>query len=255
MRAVSGVFGWVLSIALFAGYSLLELASGNDAKDLIGDAWVDRIDQNKLLIGIVLAAVFALQQAWLRWPRPATPGQLVDLKHTIEAFLGIVMNQYLKSVNDLDHTPVAVRANIMLPTWPRFRIGRKYLKIYYFRSEPPGGFFPESERGLRWYRGNGTCGWAWKENSAVPYDSVNPNYHRPKHRLSAKQLRIVGSIRSVLSVPIWKRDCNKVVGVFNLDSSYNVDRTLFDREEIVRAVASGASVLAGLLFDNGVKPK
>jgi len=88
------------------------------------------------------------------------------------------------------------------------------------------------------------------------YDSVNPEYKAPEERLKPHHTNVVGDIKSVLSIPIWDRQSKKVIGILNLDSNVsNIDKTYFNKEEILLKMEARAHYLSPLLesFYNGVR--
>jgi hypothetical protein len=140
----------------------------------------------------------------------------------------------------------------MLPTWRRFRCGQ-YIKIYYTHGGPAGVICPDAERDLRWRRGKGTCGYAWASGHTAIYDSHDPVYTAAETRLTFKQRQVVGDLKSVLSIPIWTKAQKKVIGILNLDSGWNTDRTFLNHQDVVQRLEARARTFSTVLFPDGVK--
>jgi hypothetical protein len=249
---VGGILGLVVSLILFMGLSLVNFLSADEAASYIGKGGVDFVKGWKLPLYGAVGLLFLLQQVWLRWPKPASLGDVQELRATIEPLLRGVLVDYYKIIASKGANPASVRINIMLPTWRRFRLGR-YLKIYYSDGGPAGSVYPGDELDLMWTRRwPGACGTAWLKKQRVIYDSATDNLKAPERKLSGVQKRVVGNIKSVLSLPIWSKEYEEVLGVLNLDSTWNIDRTLFDQREIVALAESWAGVFSRMVFRYGV---
>lgn len=251
-RLAAGSVGLVISIVLFAGFSVVNWLSSDEAPRFVSQSIVQFVKDYKPRFYFGIIILFTLQQIWLRWPKPASLADIRELKEIIEPFLAGVLEEYYKAARGISQTVAFVRINIMLPSWRRLRFGR-YLKIYYSNGGPGGLLYKDDELDLPWKRGQGTCGATWKKERGVVYDSAAEGLTGPKKNLTEKQIKIVGGINSVLSLPIWHKETKKVVGILNLDSIENVDKTFFNREEVVHAVTARAGPLSMMLFRDGVK--
>lgn len=252
-KVFSGIFGLTISLILFMGFSVVNLLSGDEASRYIGKATVEFFKTWKLWLYGVIGLFFTLQQIWLRWPKPVSLSDVEDLRGIVEPLLKTTLTEYYSTIPKSAHPAPTVRINIMLPTWRRFRLGC-YLKIYYSHGGPAGVRYPDDELDLPWRRKNGTCGYAWAKKHTVIYDSQTPDFQAPEKRLTPKQRQVVGYIKSVLSVPIWSKKQKKVIGVLNLDSKWNVDRTYFHQENVIQRLEAWARVFSTMLFSDGVKP-
>ncbi len=252
-RLVAGIFGLVISIILFMGFSVINLLSGDEASKYVGKTTADFFKGSKPWLYGVVGLIFAVQQIWLRWPKPGSLSDVEDLRGAVEPLLETVLTEYYSTIPKSSQPAPTVRINIMLPTWRRFRLGC-YLKIYYSHGGPAGVRYPDDELDLKWARKKGTCGYAWAVKRPVIYDSENHDFKAPEKRLTPTSIQVVGYIKSVLSVPIWSKAHKKVIGVLNLDSTWNIDRTHFHQEQVIRPLVARARVFSTMLFTDGVKP-
>lgn len=251
-RFATGSVGLLISIVLFAGFSVVNWLSSDEASRFVSESIVQFVKGYKPYLYLAIVILFTLQQIWLRWPKPASLADIQELKEIIEPFLAGVLEEYYKATKGISQIAASVRINIMLPTWRRLRLGR-YLKIYYSNGGPANLILKNDEFDLVWKRGQGTCGEAWKKERRVVYDSAAEGLTGPRKSLTEEQVRIVGTINSVLSLPIWHNETKKVVGILNLDSIHNVDKTFFNREEIVNRVTARSGPLSMMLSPDGVK--
>jgi len=210
------------------------------------------VRQKKLWFYILLITLFSLQQAWIRWPKPVALSEVEELKDIMESFLSTVFAEYYRVIQGFTKTLGSVRVNLMLPTWKKFKLGR-YMKIYYTHGGPAGLSYRNDELDLRWDRKQGTCGEAWRKEHSIIYDSNTAGYTGPERSLTKQQIDCVGHLKSVLSVPIRHKESKKIVGILNLDSTHNVDKTFFDNQLVVNAITARANRLETILFEDGVK--
>jgi hypothetical protein len=237
-----GLIGLIISVVLFAGFSLINWASSDEAIKFISAPAVEIIRSNKPFLYGFLMLIFLLQQIWLRLPKVVSLAEVHDARKIIEPFLELVLLEYYKAVRVIaqGQSVVSVRMNVMLPTWRRFKCGR-YLKIYYAHGGPAKLRYNNDELELAWRswsKGHGTCGDAWSKEHVVIYDSVATGLKGPKTSLTQKQVATVSHIKSVLSMPIRHSETKTIVGILNLDSTYNVDKTFFNREDVVNVVTA-----------------
>jgi hypothetical protein len=252
MKFAGGLLGLLISVVLFAGFSLVNYASSDEAGKFISASAVTVIRNNKPFLYGFLILIFLMQQVWLRLPKITSLAEVHDARKTIEPFLELVLLEYYKAVSGIaqGQAVVSVRINIMLPTWRRFRCGQ-YLKIYYAHGGPAKLRYNNDELELAWRswsKGRGTCGDAWSKKHIVIFDSDASGLQGPAMSLTLKQLETVAHIKSVLSVPIRHSATKKIVGILNLDSTYNVDKTFFNREDVVNIVTATSSPLSMMLF-------
>lgn len=196
-------------------------------------------------------AVFVTREIVRLW-NPSIPKEEVNSKLPFfQRVLAYVKENMANEIKTCDPqnaiTPDLFRVNIMLPVKRRFPLGRTRMKIFFYTDQ-----YTEEERNTNWYKGkkgSGTCGEAWNLTQPVIFDSENADYRQPKDRLNEKQTAIarVLQIRSVLSLPIWDIRKNRIIGVLNLDSDYNMDRTYFDKENVVERGLEEAQFVAYVL--------
>lgn len=218
------------------------------------------IDNNqRLLILIFLTVILALQQIYLVLPKPTSRSVVDDRKAVVENYLKGFLNKYydrLKSFscNKIDYEPPIVRVNVMLPTKRANGLFRAYLKIYYSAC-PEGAPYDGVVRSTKWGKGQGVCGLAWKHGDWTIYDSEHPELKRARDRMkrmSKDQDSVVDKTKSVFSYPLRYHD--NVVGIFNLESLENVDRTKFTDDEVGILVDRCVIEVGGLCYhQDGVK--
>lgn len=251
-RLVVGTLGLVISFILFMGVNVVNLLSGDQAAQYVGQATVEFFKDWQLWFYGGVALLFTMQQLWLRIPKPVSLSAVEDLRSPVELLLKNVLNRYYTTMSQYSQSSPSVRTNIMLPTWRPFRLGR-YLKIYYSNGGPAGIRYPDQELDLTWVKNDGTCGYAWAQRRTVIYDSENEAFKAPEKRLTYQQKQTVGNIKSVLSVPIWSKMEKRVIAILNLDSTWNVDRTLFHQEELIQILEAWSRVFSTMIFVDGVK--
>lgn len=243
-----GIWGFLLSCLLFIALLLVAPCSNPET-----DMYIHAIKNHQSWFYILIIGLFVIQQVMVRWPRRASLGDVNYLKNPIVERLESILKQYYVEVsgkNSGTQGHPLVNANIMLPTWSGLKC---FLKIYY--SFPHQ--YPAKETELKWKSEEGTCGYAWAMKCAAIYDSVNPEYKAPGERLKHHHIKVVGDIKSVLSIPIWDRQSKKVIGILNLDSSVsNIDKTYFNDRVVLEKIAARAQHLSPLLesfFYTGVR--
>jgi len=242
-----GIWGFVISCVLFIGLLLVDQCSNPES-----NMYIHFIKSHQLWFYISIIGVFVIQQVMVRWPKLAYLGDVNNLKRPIEESLETIFKQYHAVVSEINSRTLGhprVNVNIMLPTRSRLK---RFLKIYYYYPFA----YSDNEIEIKWKSGEGTCGYAWAKKRVVIYDSVNPNYKAPEKRLKPHHIKVVGDIKSVLSIPIWDRQLKKVVGVLNLDSKVsNIDKTYFNKQEILQRMEARARYLSPLLepFYDGVR--
>jgi hypothetical protein len=209
-------------------------------------------DQLRLGLLITLTVLFVLRHLWLAIPAAEKIGLVKDRDGLIRLSLRGLMNAHTKASRKHRHSKrdYSIRINVMLPTRKWGLPWGASLKMYYSHC-PDGVIYTDEERALRWRKGQGTCGWAWKADDESIYDALRTDLSLPASRLTDKQRKTVEPIRSTLSVPIVYRDA--VVGVLNLDSKTTVGYTLFDSAEIVALAKACAIQLAPHCVPHGVR--
>ncbi|WP_246839019.1 hypothetical protein [Leptospira wolffii] len=86
----------------------------------------------------------------------------------------------------------------------------------------------------KWKKGEGACGTAWQNRRICLYDKKDPNFKSPAKTLKPDVKPFADKIGSIISIPIWSKNGDRpVFGIFSIDSSFTIDRTLFDREDII----------------------
>jgi hypothetical protein len=230
-------------------------ASGWTWTDLLVTHYL--IDENqRFWLLILLTIILAVQQLYLAIPIPAKRGIVEQRREIIKAQLVKFLTEYYKILRPIyskrKHKKAlpSVRVNVMLPTKKWRGVGGTYLQIYFCHC-PEGIVFTDDEMTLKWKKGDGTGGWAWKNKIASIFDTSKPELRLPSARLKEHQSKVVSEIKSTLSIPIWLD--NSVVGLLNLDSRQDGRYTFFTDVKVVALTTVCASVLAGQCPPDGVE--
>jgi hypothetical protein len=84
------------------------------------------------------------------------------------------------------------------------------------------------------------------------FDSKDPRYNLPAQRLKESCHDAVMFLNSTLSVPIWDAGADSPVGVLNLDSKDNVDKTRFEDNAVYILASACARTLVAHCRPGGV---
>ena len=233
----------------------------------LGLAWIWSIilktnniinDKEQFSIVLVFTAMFCLQQAYLAVPKPTPHGVVEARKPVIEGYLTAFLKRYYEKrallIADSEGRPPCVRVNVMLPTKRLKWLWWSYLQIYYVAT-PDNVIYSDDEISTVWKKGEGTCGWAWEQGRQSIYDSKDKKLSIPAARLNQSQHEATRDLNSTLSVPVWDKDKDKVVGVLNLDCEQNITESLFNNNEIVQLAAGCAQYLSAHCPSDGVGRK
>jgi len=197
---------------------------------------------------ILFGAVFAIQQVIITRPRPKDRSEVEKQRQIAENCLGSLLIEYHKNNPEHEKNPVWVRANLALLTrgWIF-----SYMRIY-FTACPSNVGYSISELGIRWEKGVGAIGCAWKTKDITIYDSQTEKYKRPDKALSPDILKIVGYIKSAVALPIISKK-GKVIGVLVLDSTQGIDITKFHDPKTVKLLQAFGNTIVPMCFYDGVK--
>ena len=223
---------------------------------VLGYAWVwtgwlkdnHYVDENfRLKILALLSVGFVAQQVGLTAPKPVDRSSVDQRRRVIELKLSVLLNAYYRQLQTLGTaiTP-AVRVNVALPT--RRRFGWRMMIYYTFA---PTGPYSNDELEMRFRKGEGAIGRAWKEKNIVLYDRQNARFSSSKTSVRKGKMLLLSSIQSVLTVPMLAN--GEVVGALSLDSEFSINETKFDQRAISLLAQTHAYDLAGLCFSDGVK--
>mgnify|MGYP000350143580 CR=1 FL=1 len=208
---------------------------------------------------IFLTFLLAIQQIYLVLPKPGNKKSVEARREVVEYYLQEFLYQYYQSLQRFyttDHPDLfpnkspeypAVRVNLMLPTMRVRGLFGSYLKIYYSAC-PEKVTYSNEERTLKWKKGQGSCGNAWKEGQISVYDSNIPDLSLPEDSLPQKHKLIVGKIRSTLSVPLYYND--GIAGILNLDSRHSIEETRFI--DVYQLARKCATAIEGLFPESGI---
>jgi hypothetical protein len=189
-------------------------------------------------------------------PKPVGNEEIEKRRHLMEVYLANMNAIYYQKLKEVtrNHQPdyPLVRIHLMLPTYQTLGLVDSYLRVYYYFCPGPI-VYNAVELDLKWKKEEGTCGWAWARNRYTLYDSKEPAFAAPPHRLTANQRQVVEPIKSVISFPVWYD--GKVVGVVGLDSKENVTETKFNEYLIYHEIGEYAKALAPYCPRDGVRAK
>ena len=236
----------LISLLLFAGFKFVPLLSSGQS-----DIATFIKNYEKIIYALIVVS-FIGQQIYIRWPKRASSAEIRANEDVIKVLLMRICDKYYKfykfNINNVEAP--TIRINIMLPTYGFFR-NFKYQKIYYYY----GGklIYNPAELELEWKAGIGCSGDAWSKQSVALFDSQNPDMQRPRESLTDSHNNVIGHVKSVVSIPITDVK-NEIIGILNIDSTYNIDKTKFDYEDIIDLFRGGALLVSTVLCRNGVKP-
>lgn len=237
-RFVTILFG----IIIFIGVALVNYLASPDSTNLFSDSVQVFFSKTKLIWYLFLIVVYVIFQFWKLRPKTASKLMVEELRDVVEEnYLPIALVEYYDIMLDAGFLKACpVRINVMLRYRKHVFLPSK-LKITYQCCENHrelfdvevtdytyAGCYADEELECHWKPGMGACGQALKRKEVVFYDSENPKYSTPYESLSTKQKSVISDVHSVLSIPIWHRRQDRVIGVLNIDSKFNIDKTHFD---------------------------
>lgn len=209
--------------------------------------------EQQLFFASALTVFFFLQQVYLVFPEPVPIAKARQRAQVIEGYLRGLLVDYEKFVRDYlglaqgDAAPV-IRINVMLLA-RRFRIFKR-LRIVYTAC-PNGLSYSGDELKLRWRRAQGIVGAAWSNGQPVIYDSKDASLNGAAGTRSPKQREITDTLNSVYAVPLLS--ASTVVGILNLDSQSNIDKTAFNHAFVTALASNYAGALVPFCFEEGVE--
>ena len=206
----------------------------------------------QFLAGGSITLLFLAQQLTLSIRQPASRTEVREKAAIVDIYLKHLLADYyaILAKRGGGDKPI-VRANVMLPVVDLFRC-RKRLQICY-KACPDGIKYNRGELDLFWKKGIGVVGWVWDRGQSETYSRSAPSSQEAEASLTPEQRAISEDVDSILSVPIMIR--GKPVGVLNLDGQEDIDRTLFDSDEVKELVTKCAGTLHTQCFVQGVKKR
>lgn len=226
----------------------------------------------KLLGLLGIGVVYVAHQLWLSIPSPVPLTEAEKIRDVVEDFyLAVALRTYydiLRRQGNISLPPV--RINVMLKQrnhWfqrPRMRIVYQFCtdqdapaeREIDFENMKNMGCYTDEERRWLWRMGEGTCGQAAKYKEVTFFDSKKPRYGYPADTLRKRSQEVVKGVNSVISIPIWDKEKDKVIGVLNVDSVYNMEVTRFTNKQVAGIFKGVAEKLAVVLkpLEDGFKP-
>jgi len=231
----------LIGVILFLGISLVNFLASSDALYVVSPVTNDFFKKSKVVWLTVIGIIYIGYQLWLLKPNIATKREIEKLRTWIEDLqLMYALQTYYRLLETEElQAPSSIRINVMLK-WRRFWFMPPRLQIVYQGCLRSGkkdfgnmGCYSDKEKRWLWKRG-GTCGQAWKNKEVVFFDSKDSRFSAPQETLREGAKEITDGVASVLSIPIWSRRQDKVIGVLNVDSQDNIDKTHFDDVQFTR---------------------
>ncbi len=249
MQKIKVVVSILLSVFLFAGFKFVPFFSSGDT------ASATFIKNYEIYIYLVIVFAFIGQQIYIRRPKRASLADIRANEDVVKVLLMKICDNYYKyyKTDINNHNTYTIRINIMLPTYNFF--GKfQYLKIYYYYGGPEDTIYNPEELKLEWREGVGCSGEAWSEQKITLFDSQESSMQRPGNSLTETHSSVIGHINSVASIPITDVK-NEVIGILNIDSTHNMDKTKFHNEDAIYLFKAGAELISPMLCKNGVVKK
>ena len=256
----------LVSLILFLGATLINFLASADALYIVSQQTNNFFKASKGLWLIGLGMIYMSYQVWLLRPRPATKGEIERMRNVVEDFyLNFALKVYYEILTHREYQDLPpVRINVMLRQRRYWFIPSK-LRIVYQVCANHNQPFEDSEEQLvdlgntgcysdkeirwLWKSGEGTCGQSVKYKEVVIFDSKDGRFGSPGETLRQGSTDIAKGVASVLSIPLWDRKRDRVIGVLNIDSKYNIDKTHFDDvsyKERITVVGHFKSIAEGL---------
>ena len=205
-----------------------------------------------LWLGVALTVCLALQQAYVVLGNPVPPDRPRKADAIANTYLAGLLAKYYEFMQAMSPaSQPSVRINGMLLT-SRWKVWR-YMRIYYTARLPGSAAYTNEERVMRWRKGQGVGGWAWKNGVVGIYDASREGLGAAARSLDSEQKQVVGRLKSVYCAPIWMNGV--VVGMLNLDSDAGLDETCFDDPRVQQIVGTYADSLSAVCFADGVRHK
>lgn len=205
-------------------------------------------DNQRMYILAGLGLFFLGQQIAISKPKPRHRDSVEKQRSIAENCLGSLLIDYrAKLIEKNLPVPQIYRANLALPTrlWFRWR-----MKIYYSACSDNTAYSAD-ELNLKWKKGCGTTGYAWKTKDITLFDSVNPKYSGPIQSIGKDEMEIVSYLKSVIAVPIISTG-GKVIGVLVMDSTDNLEITNFHEQWLIKLAQAYANTIEPMCFFDGV---
>ncbi|PJZ23923.1 hypothetical protein CH352_18785 [Leptospira hartskeerlii] len=244
----------IIDSLIFSGLPLVRAANLESTKTYFGNDIPNFVTKHEIIFIIAIVSIFIIRQTFSLIEFPEKNDKVDEFTNIIGAIFTDIVKEYSTKVAEISNgASPTFRVNIMLKK-------RKYffftgMKIYYFGSSIEKIHYSEDELDYLWSKSEGTCGSAWDNSRICIYDKKDNTFRRPVKSLKSRVRPFVSKIGSVISIPIWSKTDNKCVfGILSLDSSFTIDRTLFDRDDIVDILAKHVVRLSLILekFRNGV---
>jgi hypothetical protein len=212
----------------------------------------NKIDEDiRLTVLAELGLLFLVQQIFLARPKPYDRSAIERQRKLAENCLTSLLESYYETLGEPQKgLPRSVRANLALPTRNWRSYWRSYLKIYYSIC-PDGCAYSAEELALKWPKGTGAIGSAWKTKDITLFDSEDRRFRGPADAVSDRQKEVASRIKSLLAVPIIGEG-RKVLGVLTLDSTDGIETTKLCEPQVLKVTQAYADTIRPLCFSNGV---
>jgi len=205
---------------------------------------------------VIFIVLFAGREVKNIWVLGIPVAELSESSDLINQYLNFQRSKIVEEINRFNNDPISendIRINVMLIAKKRFRFSKR-IKIFY-----SVGSFSDDEKNMLWKKGEktgcGTCGAAWSNKRPTIFDSKNEIFNVFSKRLSQKQQSVkkIKERNSVLSIQIKAKNKSNIIGVLNLDSKLNIDKTHFEEHEIIERAVVEVRKLIYFLPQEGVR--
>lgn len=209
-------------------------------------------DDARFWILMFLTFSLFLQQVYLVLPKPIDRRVINERREISENYVQGFWSKYCQILKEIDGAAELppVRISVMLPTKRLRGLLGSHLEVYYhifFSEEFP---YLGEQLSVKWRKGYGVCGAAWKSKFISFYDSEDKQFKTSAYKLSKTQLKATQNIVSIVSIPIKYE--KHIVGVINVDSNKNISQTKFNNPKVYLEAAKFAKVIAPQFDKNGV---
>ncbi|EMN73302.1 hypothetical protein [Leptospira interrogans] len=227
------IFQLLIDIIIFSGIPLIKAAEDPSAKHYIGEQISDFIKNHDLVFVCTIIAIFLLKRTLGLFEAPVGIETVDEFNKIISGVFTDIIREYSLKVQEVtkEATP-SFRINIMIRTKKFYILDR--MKIYYFSSSVERVHYKEVELEYMWKKKEGACGHAWNNRRPCIFDRKNSHFKSPAKTLKSEVKDFTDKIGSIISIPIWSKNGQRpIYGILSIDSSFTIERTLFDRENII----------------------
>ena len=192
------------------------------------------------IIIILIAFLVSLVVYYFQFFRPLFR---LKVKH-LEMLLAALFEALSKKYYALNPDVGKIRINVM-------RLRRKIYVPWkpFLRIDFCSNGYLDAEKEQKYCRNVGCCGTAIAENTLMYFDANQVQLQQSRN-MTATQLQVTKHVKSILSTPIyrpWDIFKSSPIGVINLDSEDELEKTKFDKDYVQNLVPQYAELIGPLL--------